>query len=283
MILLRCDRHASFRGHTLEVSITLYTFPVSHFAEKVRWLLDYSGIPYQVVNWVPVIHAPAAYWLSGKRTVHFVVVSDGSKKVTVHDSTQIIEWVHQNFDQLELMPGDEKTYHEAMALEDQADSFGDDVIRYMYAPMLEQPEDFIQVWGWESRKIYRHLLRSGLPAIRMLLDRYLDFSNQGREAGLSRLHDFFASLDLRLEGQQEFLVGDQLSIADISVASLLAPVYAPDTHPVYGSTVFRRSLAAQHAEFSGYASFRWMQHLYGKYRLRRASKTASYRMSQSHS
>jgi glutathione S-transferase len=31
----------------------LYTFTISHFAEKARWSLDYKGIPYQEQRLVP--------------------------------------------------------------------------------------------------------------------------------------------------------------------------------------------------------------------------------------
>ena len=36
----------------------LYTFTISHFAEKARWALDYKGIHYQEKRLVPGSHIP---------------------------------------------------------------------------------------------------------------------------------------------------------------------------------------------------------------------------------
>ena len=36
----------------------LYTFTISHFAEKARWSLDYKGIRYQEKRLVPGSHVP---------------------------------------------------------------------------------------------------------------------------------------------------------------------------------------------------------------------------------
>ena len=36
----------------------LYTFTISHFAEKARWSLDYKGIHYQEKRLVPGSHVP---------------------------------------------------------------------------------------------------------------------------------------------------------------------------------------------------------------------------------
>jgi glutathione S-transferase len=36
----------------------LYTFTISHFAEKARWALDYKGIHYQEKRLVPGSHFP---------------------------------------------------------------------------------------------------------------------------------------------------------------------------------------------------------------------------------
>ena len=258
------------------MNITVYTFPVSHFAEKVRWLLDYSGIPFQVVNWVPLDHAPAAYLKSGNRTVPFIEVSNGTKRFVVHDSTEIIHWVHNHFSPIDLIPDDPQQFRDAMDYEDKADAVGDDVIRYMYTPMIQQPRDFVGVWGWDAKPLYRGLLRLGLPIVKLLLDRHLDFSEAGCAAGQRRLHNLFGELDQRLTGGRRYLVGEQFSIADVSVASLLAPIYAPEAHPVYSSHHFSRTLSAQRAEFTHYKSFGWLQMLYAHHRAQTATNRSVY-------
>ncbi len=36
--------------------IEFYQFPFSHFCEKARWALDYKGVAYRTVNYLPVFH-----------------------------------------------------------------------------------------------------------------------------------------------------------------------------------------------------------------------------------
>ena len=260
----------------MEPTITLYAFPVSHFAEKIRWLFDHSRIPYREVSWVPILHAPAAYLKSGKRTVPFIEVSSASTRFVVHDSTKIIEWVNDHFEGVPLLPAEESQHRLAMELEDLADSIGRDVIRYMYAPMIEQPDDFIEVWGWGAKRSHKRMLRLAFPLVRALLSGNLDFSTQAREAGLQRLHGVFRQLDERLADGRRFLVGDRLSIADTSAASLLAPVIEPDSHAVYASEPFRRTLVEQQSAFVDHASFSWLRDLYARHRETRAETASIY-------
>jgi hypothetical protein len=42
----------------------LYTFTISHFAEKARWALDYKGIRYQEKRLVPGSHLPVVKRIS---------------------------------------------------------------------------------------------------------------------------------------------------------------------------------------------------------------------------
>ena len=42
--------------HKIE-SIQLYQFPISHYCEKVRWALDFKGLPYQKISCLPGLHA----------------------------------------------------------------------------------------------------------------------------------------------------------------------------------------------------------------------------------
>ena len=246
--------------------IKLYTFPVSHFAEKVKWLMDCSKIDYQIVNWVPVLSAPAAYLKSGKRTVPFIEVTTSESRFVVHDSTNIVNWVFDNAGAVQLKHPDQSHHDTAMKIEDLADSVGNDVIRYMYAPMVQHPPDFVAVWGWGAGAVSQNTLRVMMPVMRRLLHKHLDFSETAQRAGLDRLHGVFSQIDDLLADGRSYLVGNVFSIADISIASLLAPVYTPSEHRVYASQQFQHSLASQQAEFRDYASFAWMQDLYRELR-----------------
>ena len=64
----------------------LFHFRISHFNEKVRWALDYKGVPHRRTALTPGFHIPKARALSGHNTVPLLVM-DGR---VLKDSTDII-------------------------------------------------------------------------------------------------------------------------------------------------------------------------------------------------
>jgi glutathione S-transferase len=246
--------------------ITLYAFPVSHFAEKIRWLFDSSGIAYQEVAWIPIFHIPSALIKSGKRTVPFIEAEQDGKRVIVHDSTEIIHWTAKHYAPLSLMPEDPQLRAQAMAIEDLIDSVGEDVIRYMYAKLTQHDDDFVDIWAWGSTPSQKQKLKTALVWIRPLLGFWVGFSDNQQKAGKQRLHDVFRKLDELLADGRSFLVGDQLTIADVSAASILAPIFAPPRHALYSSDSFLRSLESEKLEFEQHPSFRWLQTTYNEHR-----------------
>ena len=242
--------------------ITLYSFPVSHYVEKVRWAMDYSGIEYRVIHWVPMFHIPMAHAKAGARTLPFIETEQG----VVHDSTNIIEWLAAHRDPSVLMPSDPTQRAAAMVIEDLVDNVGFDIIRYMYSTLLEAPDHFAQVWSWNATPRTRYWLKVMLPLFKRVMAHFIGFSAEDQAQGLERLHEVFSKLDDRLADGREFLVGNKLSIADISAASILASILTPPEHPVYSSEFFAPHLAEKNHEFEHYRSYAWMRGIYQQYR-----------------
>ena len=67
------------------MTIVLHRFPLSHFSEKARVMLDFKGLDYRVVDHSPGPDQLAIMKLSGQRKVP-VIEHEGS---VVHDSTAI--------------------------------------------------------------------------------------------------------------------------------------------------------------------------------------------------
>lgn len=246
----------------MDKSITFYAFSISHYGEKVRWAMDYSGISYNAVDhWVPMFHWLRSFWLARSRTVPFIKTEQG----IVRDSTNILNWLADNRP-FPLMPETAEMRAEAMAIEDLADSVGWDIIRHMYIALLERPDDFFEVWGWKAKPLERRALRFMLPVFSRLLSFIVGCGKQDEAKSLERLKHVFSVLDDKLSDGREFLVGGQLSIADISIASILAPILTPPEHSLYSSEFFASSLAEKNKAFEQYASYHWMRGIYRKYR-----------------
>ena len=55
----------------------LYQFPLSHYCEKARWLLDFKDLEYSVKNLFPATHRLLTLWKANSTTVP--LVKDGKE------------------------------------------------------------------------------------------------------------------------------------------------------------------------------------------------------------
>src|SRR5262249_59779214 len=91
----------------------LWQFRISHFNEKVRWALDWKGIPH-VRRVLSLDYLPRALWATGRPTLPIVFL-DG---VAIGDSTHIIAALERLRPEPALYPADEAERRRALALED---------------------------------------------------------------------------------------------------------------------------------------------------------------------
>ncbi|MBW2587715.1 MAG: glutathione S-transferase family protein [Deltaproteobacteria bacterium] len=242
--------------------IVLYGFQISHYVEKVRWAMDYCGIEYREVQWTPMYSIPRAHLKAGGRTLPFIEVG----KETVQDSTEILHWLHQHRQPFPVMPADEEQRQEAMEIEDLVDDVGFDIIRYMYATLVDYPADLVRLWGWSATPLTRFGLRASWPLTAYLMRYNIGFTDGDQAQGISRIDQVMEALDAKLSDGRQFLLGEQFSIADISAASILAPTLMPPEHPLYSCDTFVGRLAEQAKQFEHHPSYHWMRKIYQQYR-----------------
>ncbi|MFK8021354.1 MAG: glutathione binding-like protein [Pseudomonadales bacterium] len=87
-----------------------------------------------------------------------------------------------------------------------------------------------------------------------------------QDKGIERLGKISGILDEKLADGRQFLVGDRISIADISAASLLAPIILPPQQPVYSSQHFAGRLQQKNQQFEQYKSYEWLKGIYQAHR-----------------
>ena len=69
-------------------------------------------------------------------------------------------------------------------------------------------------------------------------------------------------LDARLAGGHRWLAGDAFSVADITAASLLAPIARPPQHPVYGEASFAATLPPVARTWQARPALQWVRQVY---------------------
>jgi glutathione S-transferase len=208
----------------------LHQFPISHYCEKTRWNLDAKQLEYRVKNQLPGPHIPVNRRLSGRRTVP--LLRDGGRACS--DSTKIALYLEEAYPARPLLPRAPRARERVLELERYfSDTFGPEVRRLCYGEALRYPRAVRKLFFAHYPAPIR---RVGTWLMGSLLERELRPLYGLHEAGLRTAHACVAEATNRLERElahdaERYLVGDQLSLADISAASLLAPVIGPPGSP----------------------------------------------------
>lgn len=201
----------------------LITIPFSHFCEKARWALERCDIPYEEDGHLPLFHYAAVRRAGGQRTVP-LLVHDG---VVIADSTPIVEWADARRPG-ELLPANARDRATALALEDEIDrQLGPAARRFAYFHMLGRRD-------LEELMMTRHVprwqvlaLRATRPVAVSMLKRGLKLDEAGAERSRKKVDEMFARVGELLADGRRFLVGGRFSVADLTFASLAAPVLMP--------------------------------------------------------
>jgi glutathione S-transferase len=206
--------------------LRLLTIPISHYCEKARWALDRSGLAYREERHVQGVHRLAARRAGGGVTVPVLVTEDG----VIGESAQIVEWVDERLpEQARLLPAAPEERERVRALCRRLDEqLGPTGRRLIYVHVFrEDRREMLRfnnegVPPWEDRAA-----RWGWPLAERFLRRALGIRpgvEVQDEAAVWRELDHAASL---LSDGRPYLLGERFGAADLTFASLAAPVLAP--------------------------------------------------------
>ena len=199
--------------------LTLYQFRHSSFCLKVRLALHAKKIPYRVQEVTPGIGQIEIFQMSGQKQLP--IIKDDNDQI-ISDSSNICEYIDQKNDLNRLFPQDEQLLAQAKIIEDWADTtMATTCKKALVKSTLDNPQ------------LRAALLPDEVPSsIKGIVDK-LPFQK------VSKISDVVLSnrsnLDLQkiLEAlsktliTQKFLIGNNLSIADISVAAQLSLLKFP--------------------------------------------------------
>ncbi|MGQ0699090.1 MAG: glutathione S-transferase family protein [Panacagrimonas sp.] len=243
--------------------LELFTFRMSHFSEKVRWMLDAARIEYRETGWTPFFHMVPALRHGRVGTTVPILKHGGGY---VQDSTRIMLWLDTNMPGFHLLPRDTASRQAALEIEERFDRMGSHVIRYAYSRALENPQAIVDLWTLDSGPLQRRFIATTFPVLRKVFK--LRFGLDAGRVAHSRkvIAESLDFLDAQLADGREYLVGDEFSVADITACALLAPLIGPDEHPVYSRDDFRATMAPLVTDWIERPAAQWVRK---RYRARR--------------
>jgi glutathione S-transferase len=206
----------------------LITIPVSHYCEKARWGLIHAGVPYVEDAHLQLFHYLPARRYNTRGMVPILVTDTGA----ITDSTEILRFLDQR------LPESSKLYPkscilEVEALEDYFDEqFGVETRRWVYYNLRTLSARQILKLAGQGAPLWERAIAPPFfsPLFRFLL-RSLDVSRENVEGGFRVITETFDLVSSRLGDGRPFLCGNRFTAADLSFASLAAPVLWP---PEYG-------------------------------------------------
>jgi glutathione S-transferase len=184
----------------------LLQFSTSHYCRKARLALGYKGINYQVENLTPGLHILKLKPLTkGLTTVPVLIASDQ----IIADSTRIFKYLEEAFPSPSFIPDKESDQKQAWLLEDWLDESIGVATRFIYYDYRSREGKAID--PSLSSQIIINIVRQQYritPATVKLAEERLE--------NALKILEYWQN--------QPYLVGGQLSIADIAAASLLSPL-----------------------------------------------------------
>ena len=226
------------------MALFLYDIFWSHFCEKARFCLDFKRLPYTLVRVNPFTRRQVID-LGARGDVP--VLKDGDRVIAGSDT--IAAHLEERHPDRPLLPRDPVQRAEVLAIEKTCDEWlGPDARRVAYQVALDNPAMLLGTILWR-RPPKRWLNGLMLRLVEPRLRRKFKIQPKELEESRRRLGDFLPDLQTRV-ARAGFLVGDRLTLADITAVSLMDPleivpefVRDPGLLPLFS---WKRHLAGAH-------------------------------------
>jgi glutathione S-transferase len=222
----------------------LITIRISHFCEKARWTLDSTGLKYREEPHAPVMHMRATR-AAGGTTVPLLVHGDD----VLCDSVEIARHAERLAPSgRRLLPEEPEARARVLELEDELGrTLGVDSRLLAYWYMLGDPELARPFVGGMMRLRAKALQRIATPLFRALIFRKYRVSADAAKRAEERVRATFDRLGPTVESEG-YLVGRRFTLADLTLASLAAPLIGPPEHPVSGKMRVPPAVAERRAQ-----------------------------------
>lgn len=243
---------------------TLYVFAISHYCEKARWALDHFALPYRLQLTMPGMNRKIAKKLGGRSSSLPFLSADGK---VVAGSSAIIDWAeHHRPSHRQSLSGVEP--EQVAEMEKRLDAIlGVHIRRYYYSDaLITNPKSVRPIFSKGLAFLPKMIVIAGWSKIVPMMVKGMDL---GAEQGMQSRDIVIGELDWLdglLSDGRPYLSGDSFTRADITAASLLAPLVNPLQHATYAALALPAALAATTKTWLDRPILKWVNRMYATHR-----------------
>jgi len=186
----------------------LLQFSTSHYCRKVRLALGFKKIKYQVENLTPGLHILKLKPLTGLTTTPVLLPQQEGQPRAIADSTNILRYLEQYAPEPSLSLPNLEQLQQALLLEDWLDESIGVATRFIYYDFRAGVGKSINPSVFSQLVIKIVLFQNNINPAKV-------------ELAKKRLE---MAMEVLSPWKQGYLVGDRLSVADITAAALLSPL-----------------------------------------------------------
>lgn len=243
--------------------LELYQFELSHYCEKIRFILDYKGLTYRKIEVTPGLGQLDLYRLSGQQQVP-VLKENG---MVVADSTAIAQYLERQYPDPPVIPANSRLRGLCLMLEEWADASIGLNARKAMVGAFNQDQSFRTAFLPDNTADILRSVVEALPGNLLgILGTGVGFSSDAIRIARQDLQHNLEALSLMLN-EQPYLVTDAPTLADFAVAGLSMYIKFPQTPALDLPDRLKGKGVPGLADNPDYATFfHWREQLYQTYR-----------------
>lgn len=241
----------------------LYQFPLSLYCEKTRWNLDFKGLNYSCKNLLPGLHVFSAWAIAQQRSLP--ILRDDQR--VIGDSTNIALYLENLHSQFPLIPSELAIQKQVLEYEQYFDELGDHVRRLCWSMVIGQPEIveiFFNFTGYNP--LQRFITHYSESILRLMIRKTFQIYQPQVINSNQKVTNALDLLEKHLNGNEKnYLVNNQFSLADLTAASMLAPLIGPNNSP-WADSRLPEVASQQRQELRDGIVGQWVLRIYHDYR-----------------
>jgi glutathione S-transferase len=241
----------------------LLHFRYSPYNEKVRWALDLMRVPHRRQTLLPGPHMSKVRRLTGQ-TATPVLRIDGR---WLAGSSVIIEVLDNRFGDPSLYPADPQARRAAIDLERRFDEdLGPRMRRALLSTLLTDGSYLTRLFGGNKPWLTRALYRLTFPIAKSMIAKGNGITGpESIEDGHAANRSAF-DLVAEQSARTGYLIGDTLTIADLTAAAMLATVVDMPGTPMERPTPRPAALVELMDQWASHPGAEWTRQMYARHR-----------------